>query len=415
MSIDNTNNSTNYLRELLNNDTPLRRASQEDSGLNQENLENLNLRVANLKDDISGNDRLFTGADNDIIDAGSGDDLVKANSGSDLVLAGSGHDTVFAGHGNDILYGEDGDDWLVGAEGDDFINGGNGDDYISAGSGQDFIVASAGQDLARGGNGVDSILFNGSADDFDFSLDRNDRIVITDANNAANQTTTEDIENYIFLEADGNEEIFTKQELEDFINISPEELEQEAKFRENYQEAFENTWDLNGDGSLDTTEMAHFGWDKDAWAEHVARHDADGDSKLNFEETLEYWKAYDENGDGIMNANEANKALAGQYDDPVPEEEKTGYQEDKFMARYGEDFENVWDLNGDGSLDTAEVTHFGWDANNWQKHVDQHDSSGDGKISMQELTGVLRDFDKDQDGVLNATEMQNYINGNYDA
>ena len=190
---------------------------------------------------------------------------------------------------------------------------------------------------------------------------------------------------------------------------------QEKKLTARYKEDFENTWDLNGDGSLDTTEMAHFGWDKDAWAEHVARHDADGDSKLNFEETLEYWKAYDENGDGIMNANEANKALAGQYDDPVPEEEKTGYQEDKFMARYGEDFENVWDLNGDGSLDTAEVTHFGWDANNWQKHVDQHDSSGDGKISMQELTGVLRDFDKDQDGVLNATEMQNYINGNYDA
>jgi hypothetical protein len=43
-------------------------------------------------------------------------------------------------------------------------------------------------------------------------------------------------------------------------------------------------------------------------------------------------------------------------------------------------------------------------------------------ISPEELeqeekftTNYKENFDKDQDGVLNATEMQNYINGNYNA
>ena len=100
-------------------------------------------------------------------------------------------------------------------------------------------------------------------------------------------------------------------------------------------------------------------------------------------------------------------------------------QNAEFTKQYKSDFTKVWDKNKDGSLNTTEVTSFGWKAEDWNKHVLEHDKSGDGKLNFDELLGVWREFDTDKSGKLEGVfgkdattttgEMGVYWRGDYDS
>jgi hypothetical protein len=68
-------------------------------------------------------------------------------------------------------------------------------------------------------------------------------------------------------------------------------------------------------------------------------------------------------------------------------------QNAEFTERYQSDFNNLWDKDKDGTLSTAEVTSFGWKAEDWNQHVVRNDDSGDGNLNFNELLSVLRTFD----------------------
>jgi hypothetical protein len=75
-------------------------------------------------------------------------------------------------------------------------------------------------------------------------------------------------------------------------------------------------------------------------------------------------------------------------------------QNAQFTERYQSDFTNVWDKDKDGTLNTAEVTSFGWKAQDWNQHVVRNDESGDGKLNFDELLSVWRKFDDNTNGNL---------------
>ncbi|NQY81127.1 MAG: zinc-dependent peptidase [Candidatus Caenarcaniphilales bacterium] len=94
------------------------------------------------------------------------------------------------------------------------------------------------------------------------------------------------------------------------VNRTAEDISvQVEQLKLNYQEDFNNSWDQNGDGSIDTDEMVALGWDENAWNTQVSKHDQDGDGKLNFDESVELWKEYDKDQDGLINGDEGNKML----------------------------------------------------------------------------------------------------------
>lgn len=120
-----------------------------------------------------GNDRIYTGADNDLIDGNGGHDRIFSGSGNDIVLGGEGRDKIFGGKGNDTINGDEGRDKLFGGSGHDLIDGGadkdiiwggRGDDTVDGGDGNDWITGNRGKDLVNGGAGNDYV-FGGSGND----------------------------------------------------------------------------------------------------------------------------------------------------------------------------------------------------------------------------------------------------------
>ncbi|NQY81126.1 MAG: zinc-dependent peptidase [Candidatus Caenarcaniphilales bacterium] len=79
-------------------------------------------------------------------------------------------------------------------------------------------------------------------------------------------------------------------------------------------------------------------------------------------------------------------------------------QENQFKANYENDFKNNWDQNGDGSIDTNEMVALGWDGDAWNAQVLKHDQDGDGKLNFEESTELWKEYDRDQDGFINADE-----------
>lgn len=173
----------------------------------------------------AGNDQLDGGLDNDALYGGAGNDRLTGGRGSDVIDGGAGVDVaVFTGaradyviytangfttirtvdwvnpynpetvimatdiltsverlqfsdqtlilrsdpvmgtSGNDVMNGDSGDNSLSGGSGADRLNGGAGDDELDGGLGNDFI---------DGGSGYDTLLVNGSMDDYRLLADGN--------------------------------------------------------------------------------------------------------------------------------------------------------------------------------------------------------------------------------------------------
>ena len=87
----------------------------------------------------------------------NGADYIDALGGSDLVLGYNQNDTLYGGSGSDNLYGGNGDDYLDGGDDADGVYGDNGNDTLVGGSGNDQL---------SGGTGVDTVVYVGSASNF---------------------------------------------------------------------------------------------------------------------------------------------------------------------------------------------------------------------------------------------------------
>jgi Ca2+-binding RTX toxin-like protein len=117
------------------------------------------------------------------IDAGTIENIViNANGGDDVINSGPGlspllHMTIDGGSGNDIIGGGAGDDVLLGGDGNDIIAGGQGNDRVSLGAGDDAFLwfpsngpNGDGSDVVDGGTGFDTLVFNGSTPNENFSI-----------------------------------------------------------------------------------------------------------------------------------------------------------------------------------------------------------------------------------------------------
>ena len=308
------NNNGNINTGRFDDDLYFRRAKELNEDVDRINIGAVTDRVTQLRNDVDDNNFVVTTNEDDVIATGAGIDSVISGNGNDIIVAGDGDDIVQGRNGSDILYGDAGNDRVYGGNDADYINTGSGNDQAFGGNGDDFIVAGIGNNWVEGGTGTDTVVFEGSSDDYLLGFDDDGNIVVTDALRPENKTTTTQIENYLFI-SDNGEELYTQEEIAEAIDFEAEEViepeqviepeseentAQEDAFTTNHKHNFDTVWDLNGDGSLDTTEMKHFGWDPEAWSEHVARNDADGDNKLNFEETMEMWKEFDDNQDGLI-------------------------------------------------------------------------------------------------------------------
>ena len=221
MSVNKINNYTNRLE----NDQLLNKAVNHNRHLaNNLDINNLGSRINNITETITPDTP---------INEGNGDNLVITEEGNGYISGGNGNDIIFGGEGNteiqgdngfDIIYGEAGNDKIHGGNGADYINSGIGDDSISGGNGNDVIVAGTGNNFVQGGNGTDTVIFEGASDNFNFSFDELGNIVITDASNPENKTTTTEIENFLFI-TDDSEELYSKEDIEAVINDTEEDNE----------------------------------------------------------------------------------------------------------------------------------------------------------------------------------------------
>jgi len=108
-------------------------------------------------------------------------------SNSETTIAGStANDNLTGTVGQDTIHGLGGNDTILGLDGDDIIDGGVGDDTIFAGVGTNKI---------EGGDGTDTVVIEGSFNNFIVSV-RNDKSVIVSGEGAFNTITG--VENIFF-------------------------------------------------------------------------------------------------------------------------------------------------------------------------------------------------------------------------
>ena len=100
-------------------------------------------------DGAGGNDKLYSGNQNDVLTTDDGNDRLDARNGNDTLTSGVGDDTLYGGTGDDLL------------------DSGAGNDSLYGGNNNDTLIAGAGDDTIFGGNGIDTILETG---DINFTL-----------------------------------------------------------------------------------------------------------------------------------------------------------------------------------------------------------------------------------------------------
>lgn len=121
-------------------------------GLPSGDISNVNGVVVITAGDINHNtedsDLIFTiDQDGSLLRGGGGDDTVYGGDGEDIIYAGDGADTVKAGDKRDEIYGGDGKNKLFGEGGTDLIVGGNDADYLDGGAGADTLKGGGGRDI----------------------------------------------------------------------------------------------------------------------------------------------------------------------------------------------------------------------------------------------------------------------------
>lgn len=344
-----------------------------------------------------GDDYLEGGLGNDQIDGGAGDDEIEGMAGEDTLFGGDGADTIRGGRDNDHLSGDGGNDILYGDHGDDVIAGGEGRDYLEGGEGADTLY---------GGEGFDTY----QADRFDVIRDEDGRgSVLLDGRRLTGGTRSEDDPENTYY-GGGNTYVLDGTTLtingglviHDFTNgdlqiiLEEEEEEEEEDESPDMGEAESRTspivLDLDGDG-IETLQLgaSYFDLDGDGLSERsgwvspddgLLVHDRDGDGRISSGAELfgnntplangqlaangfEALAEYDNNGDGVIDAQDASYASL-----------------------------QVWrDLNGNGLSDVGELQslaeagvasiNVGYTASN---HVDAH-----GHEHRQVATIVLAD------------------------
>lgn len=102
----------------------------------------------------------------------AGDDFLTGTQVADQILGFGGNDTITGLEGADTLNGGNGNDSLDGGEGADILVGGNGDDLLIGGTGTNQLF---------GGLGTDTAIFDGDRDSFQFDLEADGRLSVTDA------------------------------------------------------------------------------------------------------------------------------------------------------------------------------------------------------------------------------------------
>ncbi|WP_306046600.1 hypothetical protein [Nioella sp. MMSF_3534] len=135
------------------------------------------LGADNLRGDV-GDDMLLGGEGSDTLDGGTGDDMLLGGDGNDVFWGGTGDDYLDGGAGDDILRGAAGDDQVRGGDGNDWLEGQAGDDDLFGGEGNDTVYDGSGDDYAHGGAGND-LFHDGLGDDFYRGGDGNDWFVLT--------------------------------------------------------------------------------------------------------------------------------------------------------------------------------------------------------------------------------------------
>ena len=93
-------------------------------------------------------------------------DQIRGNDKGNMIDGDGGDDIIHGLKGSDWLFGDEGNDKIFGGEGDDHIDGGDGDDEIHGGEGDDLIFAGYGRDKIFGGEGFDTVVLEGSVQDY---------------------------------------------------------------------------------------------------------------------------------------------------------------------------------------------------------------------------------------------------------
>ncbi|HSI22053.1 MAG TPA: putative Ig domain-containing protein [Methylophilaceae bacterium] len=92
-----------------------------------------------------GADTLVGGAEDDWLEGGNDNDTLDGGTGNDTLLGDTGNDRLTGGDGDDWLEGREGNDYLEGGAGIDTLSGGDGDDTL-IGSRDDKLSGGAGND-----------------------------------------------------------------------------------------------------------------------------------------------------------------------------------------------------------------------------------------------------------------------------
>ncbi|MBU3059825.1 LysM peptidoglycan-binding domain-containing protein, partial [Pseudomonas indica] len=307
-----------------------------------DHLENLTLTGS---DAIEG-----TGNDlNNEITGNAGNNTLQGGGGTDTLRGGAGNDTLVGGTGGGQLYGDQGNDTLIGSEMADLMLGGADDDTLIAGVGNDILRGDAGRDTLYGGNGRD-FYFSDSSDTL-LDADGNGGVYLNNKLLGGGKRKESDPENeykgggnvYVLsgttLVINGGLTInqFKNGDLGIHLETTPEEEEEEETpdTDEGENRTSPIVIDLDGDG-IETLKVgaAYFDLDNDGLSERsgwvspddgLLVHDRNGDGRItdgaelfgnnsilrNGERAENGFQAlaeYDDNGDGVVDAQDASYA-----------------------------------------------------------------------------------------------------------
>ncbi|SHO81543.1 Alkaline phosphatase [hydrothermal vent metagenome] len=173
------------------------------------------------------NDWINSTIGNDEIDGGDGEDTVAYARGNDInanletgVVLGDGNDTL---SNIENIATANGNDTVVGSSEANRITTNGGDDTISAGDGNDIINAGKGNDTIDGGADIDKVILQGEPTDYEFVLNDNGSVTVTDLRGDSVDTLTS-IENveFRYTDVDGVNHFDVESMASALINHAPE-------------------------------------------------------------------------------------------------------------------------------------------------------------------------------------------------
>jgi Ca2+-binding RTX toxin-like protein len=213
-------------------------------------VSNFNISSANLQN-IEYLD-VQTGSGNDVINAssignfayiaaGAGDDIITGSNGDDFIFAGLGNDTIDGGAGFDSVYLQRASETnnvsisssslqnveyldVQTGSGSDFIDLGSiiSFAYVATGAGNDVIGGSDGGDFIDGGSDYDSVYFNLSSINQNFTFNginvQNIEYLDLQTGSGNDSIDASSIGDYAFIAAGAGDDIITGSNGNDFIN-----------------------------------------------------------------------------------------------------------------------------------------------------------------------------------------------------